>query len=562
MVFNKRRAASTSIAATFIALLKSCAKNKDLKKGMRVHTEIEQMGLLEEQKSSYLASSLINMYVKCGSIAKAHAVHDELCYRNVVSWNTLIGGYVRANRVHEAIECYKQMQNEDLLSPDATTFVEILKVCGFTRCSDEGKKIHRETVRRGLLSKDVVLGTALVDMYAKCGLIAKAQEVHDDLSIHDIVSWNALIGGYIRHGKGNEALGCFEKLQNEGLFPNSVTFACILKACAIVRDVNKGKKIHDEIVNRSLLEKDVVLGTALIDMYAKCGMFLKAQQVHDEFPFRDTGFRNALIAGYAQHGHNRESLSCFQRMQNEGISPNAITFICILKACGGIGCVAKGKQIHDEIVDRGLLEGDVMLGSALVDMYARCGWLSKAQEVLNELPNGNVVTWSSLIAGYAQQGQGKEALDCFKEMQSKNMLCPNSVTFLSILHACSHAGLVEEGLMYFEDMSKTYNITPNFEHYTCIVDLLGRAGHIDRAFAVIKKMPCSDYGPLWGTFLGSCRKWGNIKLAELAFEYAIQLDNSNDAAYVSMMNIYAAASMQKHVENVKAMRMKNTCNNK
>ena len=209
-----------------------------------------------------------------------------------------------------------------------------------------------------------------------------------------------------------------------------------------------------------------------------------------------------------------------------------------------------------------MLKHDVVLGSALVDMYARCGWLSKAQEVLNELPNGNVVTWSSLIAGYAQQGQGKEALDCFKEMQSKNMLCPNSVTFLSILHACSHAGLVEEGLMYFEDMSKTYNITPNFEHYTCIVDLLGRAGHIDRAFAVIKKMPCSDYAPLWGTFLGSCRKWGNIKLAELAFEYAIQLDNSNDAAYVSMMNIYAAASMQKHVENVKAMRMKNTCNNK
>ena len=461
-----------------------------------------------------------------------------------------------------------QVQQAELWLSDSTTdkfqaqstILELIQTCAKRKDLSRARKIHADLIQTEILPHDILLCNALLGLYVKCGDIDEIEVFFSKTPLRNIVSWNSLIGGYARNGHYKKSSQCLKQMQDEGFSPNVVTFICALKACDSTQRV---EEIHVEVSKRGLLEKSIPLGNALIDSYAKCGVIGKAKKVFDELLIRDVVTWNTLITGYAQHGHAHEALDGFVQMRDEGFSPDAVTFVCALKACGKIGCLEMGKEIHAMInKSEGLLEQNVILANALVDMYAKCNMLEKAQEVLNELPNGNVVTWSSLIAGYAQQGQGKEALDCFKEMQSKNMLCPNSVTFLSILHACSHAGLVEEGLMYFEDMSKTYNITPNFEHYTCIVDLLGRAGHIDRAFAVIKKMPCSDYGPLWGTFLGSCRKWGNIKLAELAFEYAIQLDNSNDAAYVSMMNIYAAASMQKHVENVKAMRMKNTCNNK
>ena len=136
-------------------------------------------------------------------------------------------------------------------------------------------------------------------------------------------------------------------------------------------------------------------------------------------------------------------------------------------------------------------------------------------------------------------------------------LCPNSVTFLSVLNACSHSGLVEQGQLYYEDMSKIYRITPDLGHYSCMIDLFGRAGHFDKAMEVIKEMPSSDYPPVWGALLGACQKWGNVELGRFAFDQALQLDASNDAAYACMTNIYAAAGMQEDVGKIEAMRMKN-----
>ncbi|MCO5592084.1 hypothetical protein L7F22_046078 [Adiantum nelumboides] len=134
----------------------------------------------------------------------------------------------------------------------------------------------------GALEKDLILGNALVDMYVKCGVLLEAQNAFDELTIRDVVSWTALIAGYAQQGQGKEALGCFQRMLSENFSPNAITYVCILRACGIMQDVDVGKQIHDEIVHQGLLKKNVVVGNALIDMYAKCGVLLQAQQVFNE----------------------------------------------------------------------------------------------------------------------------------------------------------------------------------------------------------------------------------------------------------------------------------------
>ena len=538
-------------SVTFTCILNACGIAKAFDKGKQIHEEIVNKGLLK--KHINLGNALVDMYAKCGAFTKAQEVLDDLPFQDVISWNSMIAAYAQQGKSENAMHCFDEMQKNGF-SPNAVSFTCILKACGSIGALEKGKQIHEDIVNRALLGKHIELGNSLVDMYAKCGAFTQAKQVLDKLLIRDVASWNALIAGYSQHGKSEDALECLEWMLNDGLSPNAITFTCILKACGIIRALDKGKQIHKEIVNNGLLAKDSVLGTALIGMYAKCGELGQAQEVFEELPIRNVASWSALIGGYVQKGMDQEAVSCFKQMQNEGLSPDSVTFICILRACGNTGAIDKGIQIHNDIVSRGLLQEDTVLGTSLMGMYAKCGELRKAREIFDELLVRDVAAWNALILGYAQQGQSEEALNCFNQMQNEK-LSPDVVTLLCVLCACSHSGLVEEGQTYFTDMSNKYGILPVIEHQTCLVNLFGRAGYFDEAMSIMKDMPTFDY-PIWIAILGSCQKWGNVKLGKLAFEQAIELDSSYCAAYVLMANTYAAAGMQEDAEMVEAMRLR------
>ena len=539
-------------ALTFSSILKACGSVRYIDKGKQIHDEIIRKGLLE--KNIVLGTALVDMYAKCGEIAKAREMLRDLPIQDVVSWSALISGYAQLEKYDEALECFEQMKSEGV-SPNEVTFISVLKACGNDKAINIGKQVHNEILSRGYLKGNTMLGNTLVDMYAKCGSLTKAHQVLENLPVQNVVSWNALITGYAQQERFEEALYCFERMQSEGISPDTITFICMLKVHGCTCNIDKGKQIHEEIVSRGLLKKDVVLGTALVDMYAKCNMVAKSLQVLEDLHIRDVVSWSALIAGYIQQGQCHEALSCFEEMQLEGISPNSVTFICSLNACGSTGALLKGEEIHDDIVSRGLLKKDIELGNALVDMYVKCGILDKAKRVLEELPIRNVVSWNALIAGYAQQGKGHEALNCFKTIEREG-LSPDEVTFLCVLSACSHSGLLHEAQMLFGSMTKTYGIVANIGHHTCMVVVFACAGQFDNAISVMKAMPSSDDTGLWIALLGACRKWGNVKLGKLSFDQIIQLEDSFAAAYVLMANIFATAGMQKDAEKVEAMRLK------
>ncbi|KAH7438788.1 hypothetical protein KP509_04G031200 [Ceratopteris richardii] len=540
-------------AVTFISILKACGGMKSLSMGKRVHHEIARQGLLVNNPK--LATALIDMYAKCGSLSRAQQVLGGLNSRNVFSWSTLIDGFVQQGLAQQALDCFNYMQDEGI-SADSIALICVLKACASLGDLEKGEQIHNEIKKQGLLKENITIGVALLDMYGKCGALVKAQELFKELPFPNTVAWNALLTGYVQHGHSDEVLNSFQQMQSEGLSPDSVTYGCVLKACAISGALDKGKQFHTEISGKNLLKDNITLSTALIDMYAKCGALLEAQRVFDELAPRDVISWSALISGYAQHGHGNEALNCFEQMQLEGLSPDAVTFACILKACGDMKVMHKGEQVHMEIAKQGLLETNPFLGNALVDMYVKCGDLRKAILVLEKLPSRDVVSWGTLMVGFRQHGQSEKVLDCFQQMQDEGIL-PDALTYCCVLSACSHLGSIEEGYLHFETMTIKYCIKPDIEHYICLIDLFGRSGHLDKAVKVIQEMPSSNSYVLWSALLAACRKWGNVRIGRWAFERAVQIDKSNATAYLLMFNIYASAGMQEDAKAIEELRKEN-----
>ncbi|XP_057816394.2 putative pentatricopeptide repeat-containing protein At3g13770, mitochondrial [Cryptomeria japonica] len=536
-------------STTFASILPACAKMGALEQGMDIHRSITEGGFLSDV---VVASSLVDMYAKCGSIDKARELFDKMPQRNVVSWNAMIAGYAQNGSLEKALETFKQMYLADV-KPHSTTFASILPACAKMGALEQGMNIHRSITEGDFLS-DVVVASALVDMYAKCGGIDKAHKIFNTMPQRNVVSWNAMTAGYVQNGFVEKALETFKQMQLAGVKLNSSTFVSILPACAKIGAVEEGMGIHQSIIETGFLS-DIVVASALVDMYAKCGSVDKARQLFDRMPQRDVVSWTAMIVGYAQNGFPEKALETFKQMQLAGINPDSTTFASVLPACGKMGALEQGMDIHQRITEGGFLS-DVVIVSALVDMYSKCGSIDKARELFDKMPQRNVVSWNAMIAGYAQNGLCKDALKFF-ELMKHSRTYPDIVSFAYVLFACSHAGLVDEGCTYFNHMSSHYCITPTVDHYVCMVDLLARAGYLEGALKFIIKMPVKPVVGVWMCFLGACRSHKNIGLGVFTATLLFDLDPKNSATYVLLSNIYAQVGRWSEVQIVRRL-MKDT----
>ena len=207
------------------------------------------------------------------------------------------------------------------------------------------------------------------------------------------------------------------------------------------------------------------------------------------------------------------------------------------------------------------LEMDILLQTALIDMYVKCGRLDQAHEVLEKLPIRDVVAWSALITGYADQKQGYKAIICFERMQNEGLFL-DEVTFLCVLTACGRSGLLSEAEVVFANMIRKYGIVPMKEHLTCMIMTIGCPGDFDKAMLVIESMPYSHHSAVWIALLGACKKWGNLELGMLAFNRAIQLEHTCATTYVLMGDIFTSSGMQENALNIGTMRFKYTSSEK
>ncbi|XP_008787561.1 pentatricopeptide repeat-containing protein At5g39350 [Phoenix dactylifera] len=525
--------------------LKACSDLSLLHMGSVIHCKALVSGFGSDE---YVQNSLMAMYMNCGDKEAATMLFDGMTNRTVVSWNTMIAGYVQNGCDEEAVLIFDWSVGSGV-EIDRATVVSVLPACAHLKDLRRGRQVH-ELVKEKGFGGYVPVRNSLIDMYAKCGSLEEARSVFDNgMCERDVVSWTAMIGGYALNGREREALALSCQMQLMGVAPNSVTMASLLSACSTLASIEHGKCIHGLCI-RLRLELDIIVETALIDMYVKCNSMKLSLLVFARGSKR-AGTWNAVISGYARHGRAGDAIKQFKLMLAEAIRPDFATIASLLPAYAESADLQQAKNIHCYLYRMGFTRS-FEASTGLVDIYAKAGNLDMAWELFDKLPVKDLVSWSAMIAGYGMHGHAKTAIWLFDRMVESGVE-PNEVTCTSVLYSCSHAGLVDEGLGLFDRMLKVHGMKPNVDHYACIVDLLGRAGRLKEAYELIRGMPFEPNHAVWGALLGACVIHENVDFGKLAAERLFEIEPENTGNYVLLGNIYAALGRWEDVESVRRM---------
>lgn len=481
-------------------------------------------------------------------MAEAHVIFDQILIKNSFLWNSMIRGYACNGGSIKALSLYRDMMFFGQKF-DNFTYPFVLKACGDLGLAEIGKKVHCELVVNGF-EGDVYVCNSLLAMYGKFGDINRVRIVFDRMPKRDLTSWNSLISGLVKNGASTEALVVFRRMRSNGVIADCTTILGVLSACVNLAALEQGRAVHGYVICNNLVCYNVFLMNSLIEMYCSCNLMGAAFKLFDDFTQKDIVSWNSMISGYVKNGDSFESLRLFCTMFVEHGLPDQVTLVSVLGACAEITALQFGISLHAVISKLGF-GTNVMVGTALIDMYSKCGNILCSEFVFREMPNKNMVSWSAMITAYGLCGKGKEALSTFHEM--KGSIIPDEGVFTSVLSACSHSGLVSEGKEIFHSMGKEYNCEPLQSHYSCMIDLLGRAGYLNEAYELIQKIEVQPTSDIWVALLSACRLYKNIELAEISAHKIIEMNPNDVSSYIALSNIYAIKKRWDDVEKVRAM---------
>eukprot|EP01018_Ginkgo_biloba_P036666 Gb_31696 [translate_table: standard] len=399
---------------TYASLLQVCADMKSVAEGKQVHAHLIVNGMVQK---TYLGTELMNMYIKCGSLLAARQVFDKMTKRNIFSWTTMIGGYVRHGCCEEAIVLYCQMQEEGL-QPDHYIFPKVLKACANLKALQQGKEIHNHIIKNDFQS-NIYVENSLVDMYVKCESIDEARKVFDKMSLRDVVSWNMMISGYAQRRQGEEGLKLFRQMQLSGIRPDEVTWNAMIAGYAQSGHGDEALSLFRQMQQSAGVQPNVISWTS-------------------------------IIAGNAQNGYDDEALKFFNQMQLAGVKPNSISIASVLSACAHLEALQHGKEIHAYTIKDGF-ERDVLVGNGLVDMYAKCGIVEDARRRFDEMSQRDVISWNALIAGYAKDDRGVEAVKLYQKMQLEGIK-PDVITWNGMIAGYTQNGHGDNALKLLRQM--------------------------------------------------------------------------------------------------------------
>jgi len=512
---------------TFVPVLNTCAKLQLLEEGRLVHQQIIQSRC---EFGVFVGSSLVDMYTKCGSMEEAQRVFHLMPSRDVVSWTAMILGHVKCGEGQKALELFQQMQQEGV-EPNSVTFLGVLNACATVVALDEGRHVH-ELIIRSNLESDLFVANSLINMYTKCESMDDAWRVFKKMQTRDVISWTAMILGHVKCGEGKKALEVFQQMRQEGVDPDPITFVGVLNACASIAALEEGRGI-EELIIQCGCESRVFVSCSLVDLYIKCGSMEDAWRVFNKMPIRNVVSWTAMILGHVKCGQGQEALKLFQQMQQEGVEPNAVTFVGVLNACASVVALEEGRCVERQIIQSGC-ESNVFVCNSLIDMYGKCGSMGDAWRVFKKMPTHNVVSWTAMILGLVKCGEWQEALELFRQMQQQGVE-PDPITFVGVLSACASVRKLQEG-RHIEEQIVKYGHDSSVVVGSSLVDMYTRCGSMVDAWRVFHKMSTHDVVSWTAMILGHVKCDQPQKALELFEQMQQEGVKPNPVTFVGVLN--------------------------
>ncbi|MCO5570422.1 hypothetical protein L7F22_024144 [Adiantum nelumboides] len=400
---------------TYVCILNACSGLLLLEEGRQIHSIVVEEGLAQH---FMMGTALVNFYGKCKSLQDARTVFGCLTHRDVVSWNAMISALVESDCNQGALHLFWQMHLH-AIKADNVTYLCGLIACINLAALEEGQEIHMALVEYEIVG-DVMLTNSLINLYGKCRSLHDANFLFYGLAHCALVSWNILISAYVNSGLAKESLALLQDMQQAGIKADNVTFAFSVEACSLLADLKKGQETHANLV-KSGFGEDPMVCSALLRMYGKCKSTHDVVCIFENVKEVDIVLWTALIGAHVENGCSEAALSAFWQMQLKGLQPDDMAYVCALDACASLAALDQGGEIHDAVQEKGR-EKEPMVANALIHMYGNCGAMKMTRSIFESLSEPNLATWNAVIAAFAHNGQGEEALGFFDKMVDKGRL--------------------------------------------------------------------------------------------------------------------------------------------
>eukprot|EP01018_Ginkgo_biloba_P022854 Gb_14354 [translate_table: standard] len=384
-------------------------------------------------------NAIISAYIQNGRIEEARQLFEIMPEQDYVSWNAMISGYAQNRHGEEALKLFSKMQQVDM-EPNGFTFTSILSACCSLAALDRGKQVHAYIIKKRFDS-DVFVGSALVNLYGKCGNLEDLDQVFNKMPKKNAVAWNAAISAYAQNGRVEYARHLFDKMT----------------------------------------ERNVVSWTAMLTGYVQIGKIEDARKIFDAMPLHNVVSWTAMIAGYVQNENGVEAMELFREMQKYGMKPNLSTLSSVVNACASLAAPEHGMQVHALIVKMGF-EYDAFLESALVDMYVKCTNIDNARLSFDKMSKRDVVSWNVMITGYAQNGRIDDARELLEKMPE-----PDVISWNAMIDVYCQNGRIEDAQKLFIGMPER-----NVVSWTTMLTGYAQNGRIEEARQLFDRMPRQD----------------------------------------------------------------------
>lgn len=534
----------------YAQLFQICASDKAIVEARKVESHLISF---TPKPPIFLLNRAIEAYGKCGCLADARELFDEMPHRDGGSWNAMITAYSRNGCPEKALALFHSMNSAGVFSSEVT-FASVLGSCSSVLALWLSRQVHGLVIKYGF-SGNVILESSLVDVYGKCMVMRESRRMFDEIENPNDVSWNVIIRRYLEINEGKEAVLMFFKMVRSNLTPLTFTVSNALVACSTIDGIKEGRQIHgyamkinfavDEFVVSSLLSmytkcgdtqsasmifdspcsKNIINWTSMVFGYARSGKIRDARMLFDEMKERNIISWNAMLAGYTHSSLWEDAMNFIVSMCKETKELDNVSLGLMLNVCSGLSDIEFGKQVHGYAYRHGLLY-DLFVGNALLDMYGKCGSIKKSRDWFLQMSNlRDEVSWNALLTSHTKHGLSEQAMEYFWDMVGETT--PSSYTFATLLAACANIFTVGPGKQIHGFMIRN-SYPMDTVIVGALVDMYSKCRCMEYGLRVFRGANSSDV-ILWNCVILGCvhnrRSVEVIKLFELMEQEGIRPDH-------------------------------------